>query len=70
MLKEVAMTNANLYENMLVQVNRYAKMFDEARALTSDFEFAGILDLIKKEFMEVKNAIEFVTQRTIKTKPF
>ena len=70
LLKEVAMTNADLYERMLERANRYARFFDEARSLTSDFEFAGILDLLKKEFMEVKQLIEFATQRTIKMKPY
>lgn len=70
LLREVAMTNADLYERMLVSANSYAKFFDEARSLTDDYEFAGILDLLKKEFMEVKQMIEFATQRTIKTKPY
>lgn len=48
------MTNADLYERMLLSANRYAQFFDEARALTNDYEFAGILDMLKREFMEVK----------------
>lgn len=70
LLREVAMTNADVYERMLLSANKYAKFFDEARALTDDYEFAGILDLLKKEFMEVKQMIEFATQRTIKAKPY
>ena len=70
LLREVAMTNADLYERMLDRVNRYTRFFDEARSLTNDYEFAGILDLLKKEFMEVKQLVEFATQRTIKMKPY